>query len=93
MPPKALAIVRDGAALIAPDILIAEECNAAWRSARSGDLRSGDQVQEIAAILPRFFDLLVGAAALALRAVILAEALDHPVLRLPLSGARRDPAG
>ncbi len=75
---KALAIVQDGAALIAPDILIAEVCNAAWRSARLGRI-GRDQVQEIAAILPRFFDLLVGAAALALRAVILAEALDHPV--------------
>ncbi len=75
---KALAIVQDGTALIAPDILIAEVCNAAWRSARLGRI-SQDQVKEIAAILPRFFDLLVGAAALARRAVALAEALDHPV--------------
>jgi predicted nucleic acid-binding protein len=30
---EALAILRDVAPLIAPDLLIAEVCNAAWRSA------------------------------------------------------------
>jgi predicted nucleic acid-binding protein len=33
---EALAVVQDNAALIAPDIVIAEVCNAAWRSARLG---------------------------------------------------------
>jgi predicted nucleic acid-binding protein len=33
---QALAIVQDGTTLIAPDFLIAEVCNAAWRSARLG---------------------------------------------------------
>jgi predicted nucleic acid-binding protein len=32
----ALAIVRDGELLMAPDIVIAEVCNAAWKSARLG---------------------------------------------------------
>jgi predicted nucleic acid-binding protein len=75
---KALAIVWGGTALIGPDILIAEVCNAAWRSARLGRI-SQDQVTEIAAILSRFFDALVSAAALAPRAVALAAELDHPV--------------
>jgi predicted nucleic acid-binding protein len=75
---KALAIIRDGAPLIAPDILIAEVCNAAWRLARLARV-GPDQVNEIAAILPRFFDQLVGAAALASPAVALAAELDHPV--------------
>ena len=75
---EALAIIRDGSALVAPDILIAEVCNAAWRSARLGRIGQ-NQMSEIAAILPRFFDTLVGAAALAPRAVVIAGELDHPV--------------
>ena len=75
---QALAIVQDGASLIAPDFLIAEVCNAAWRSARLGRI-SQAQVDEIAAILPRFFDALVSAAGLAPRAVAIAGQLDHPV--------------
>jgi predicted nucleic acid-binding protein len=75
---QALAIVRDEASLIAPDILIAEVCNAAWRSAKLGRLHR-DQVDEIAANLPRFFDLLVSATGLARRAVAIAGQLDHPV--------------
>ncbi len=87
----ALAIVADGSALIAPDILIAEVCNGAWRSARLGRIGQ-DQVKEIAIILPRFFDLLVSAAALAPRAVALAAELDHPVydcLYVALAEARQ----
>jgi predicted nucleic acid-binding protein len=88
---EALAVIHDGSALTAPDILIAEVCNAAWRSARLGRIRQ-DQVGEIAAILPRFFDALVGAAALAPRAVAIAGELDHPVydcLYVALAEARR----
>ena len=68
---EALAIVRDGSALIAPDMLVAEVCNAAWRSARLGRI-GRNQVNEIAGILPRFFDELVSAASLAPREVAIA---------------------
>ncbi len=88
---EALAIVQSGAALIAPDLLIAEVCNAAWRSARLGRLRH-DQVSEIANALPRFFDALVGAATLAPRAVAIAGQLDHSVydcLYVALAEARQ----
>ena len=71
-------MVQDGSPLIAPDLLIAEVCNAAWRSARLGRI-SPAQVVEIASSLPRFFDVLVGAANLAPRAVAIAGQLDHPV--------------
>jgi predicted nucleic acid-binding protein len=33
---QAVAVLQDGATLIALDLLIAEVCNAAWRSARLG---------------------------------------------------------
>ena len=75
---QAVAVVQDGATLIAPDFLIAEVCNAAWRSARLGRI-SQAQVDAIAANLPRFFDSLVSASSLARRAVAIAGQLDHPV--------------
>jgi predicted nucleic acid-binding protein len=75
---RALAVVQGGATLIAPDFLIAEVCNAAWRSARLGRI-SQAQLDAIAANLPRFFDDLVSASRLACRAVAIAGELDHPV--------------
>ena len=75
---QALAVLQDGVPLIAPDFLIAEVCNGAWRSARLGRI-SQAQVGEIAASLPRFFDALIAAAELAVRAVAIAGQLDHPV--------------
>ena len=74
----ALAPVQNGAGLIAPDLLVAEVCNAAWRSARLGRM-SRAQVNEIAASLPLFFDALVSAARLAPRAVAIADDIDHSV--------------
>jgi predicted nucleic acid-binding protein len=75
---RAVAILQDGAILIAPDFLIAEVGNAAWRSARLGRI-SQAQLGEIAANLPRFFDALVSATVLAPRAVAIAGQLAHPV--------------
>jgi predicted nucleic acid-binding protein len=75
---QALAVLQDGATLLAPDFLIAEVCNAAWRSAKLGRI-SQAQVGEIATSLPRFFDVLVSAAGLAPRAAAIAVQLDHPV--------------
>ena len=75
---RAVAILQDEAILIAPDFLIAEVCNAAWRSARLGRINHA-QLSEIAANLPRFFDALVSATVLAPRAVAIAGQLGHPV--------------
>jgi predicted nucleic acid-binding protein len=75
---RAPAILQDGVTLIAPDFLIAEVCNAAWRSTRLGRI-SQAQLGEIAANLPRFFDALVSATVLAPHALAIAGQLDHPV--------------
>jgi predicted nucleic acid-binding protein len=75
---QAVTVLRDEANLIAPDFLIAEVCNGAWRSARLGRI-SQSQLDEIANNLPRFFDALVRATTLAGRAVGIATKLDHPV--------------
>ena len=88
---RALAIVQEGGILIAPDLLIAEVCNAAWRSARLGRI-SQAQVDEIAASLPRLFDAFASASELAPRAVAIAGQLDHPIydcLYLALAEAER----
>ncbi len=74
---RALDLLRNGR-LIAPDIVVAEICNAAWKSAQLGRI-SRDQVTAIARTVPAFFDDLVASAHLAARAVEIAEILDHPV--------------
>lgn len=87
---EAYALLREEAEPIAPDIVIAEACNAAWKSLRLGRIRP-DKLAEIAVTLPRYFAELADAAALAPRAVAIAAQLDHPVydcLYLALSEAR-----
>src|SRR5262249_32911479 len=75
---QARAIVSSGDPVIAPDLVIAEVCNAAWLGVRAGRI-ANRQMYAIARSLPRYFDLLVAGANLAERAVAVAEALDHPV--------------
>lgn len=75
---RALEIIGHGDSLAAPDIIVGEVCNAAWKAARLGRI-SHTQVREIATVLPRFFDRIFASASLALRAVEIAERLDHPV--------------
>jgi predicted nucleic acid-binding protein len=75
---EALAVADSRELLIAPEILVAEVCNAAWRAAR---LRRIDpaELPSIAAAIPRFFSELVGLNPLAQRAIEIAAQLDHPV--------------
>ena len=76
--PEARAILQAGESFIAPDIVIAEVCNAAWRGVRVGRI-SKPQAQSIARSLPRLFDEFVSGAALAERGVFIASELDHSV--------------
>lgn len=88
---EARAVVRDGGPLLAPDILVAEVCNAAWRSARLGRIEPA-QLAAMATGIALFFDELVAAAALAPRAAVIARQLDHPVydcLYVALAEARQ----
>jgi predicted nucleic acid-binding protein len=75
---EAAAVLRQEAVLLAPDILIAEVCNAAGRALRQGRIGS-DQAAGIAARLPGLFSSLAGAASLAVRAFEIARVIDHPV--------------
>ena len=90
---EAFSLVQAGIPLIAPDLLVAEVCNAAWRSARAGRIE-WSELTDISRITPRFFDQLIGATILAPRAAIIARQLDHPIydcLYVALAEAREIP--
>jgi len=75
---EAAALLRSEDLLLAPEILVAEVCNIAWRSARVGRIEP-EQATRIAAVLPGLFSSLIGSGLLAQRAVEIARELDHPV--------------
>lgn len=88
---EAGAVLSRDPVLLAPDFLIAEVCNIAWRSVRLGRI-AARQADSIAAVLAGFFSSLTATALLAPRAVAIARELDHPVydcLYLALAEARR----
>jgi predicted nucleic acid-binding protein len=90
---EALRLVQHGEALVAPDLLVAETCNAGWRLLRSGRIARA-QFDSIPIKLPRYFAELVALAALAPRAGDIAVQLDHPVydcFYLALAEARQLP--
>jgi len=64
--------------LIAPDLIVAEVCNAGWKAVRLG-IMLPDQLDHAAARLAAVLDELVPLAPLAPRAVAISCALDHPV--------------
>jgi len=64
--------------LIAPELLLAEVCNAVWKAVRQGRL-SEFQATHIAQVLPTYFDALIPLRQLAERATEIALALNHPV--------------
>jgi predicted nucleic acid-binding protein len=74
----ALALLDSGERLIAPDLVLAELCNAAWQLIRRGELRL-EQMPIIARGVSAAFASLYGSAHLAPRAAAIALELDHPV--------------
>ena len=74
----ARALLETGEPLLAPDLIVAEVCNAAWLGVRA-DRLSQTQAELIARSLPSLFDTLVHGALLAERAVAIAGQLVHPV--------------
>jgi predicted nucleic acid-binding protein len=88
-----LALVASGERLIAPDLVVAELCNAAWRLIRRGEPRK-EQMPIIARGVSAAFAALYGSAELAPRAAAIALELDHPVydcFYLALSEAQNAP--
>jgi predicted nucleic acid-binding protein len=90
---RALALLASGERLIAPDLVVAELCDGAWRRIRRGELRS-EQLAIIARGVPAAFGALHASASLAVRAAAIALELDHPVydcFYLALSEAQSAP--
>jgi predicted nucleic acid-binding protein len=89
----ALALLDSAERLIAPDLVVAELCNGAWRLIRRGELRT-EQLALLARGVPDVFSTLHGSASLATRAAAIALELDHPVydcFYLALSETRNAP--
>jgi predicted nucleic acid-binding protein len=64
--------------LAAPDLIIAEVCNGAWKAVRR-NLMTAIQADAMAHQLPRVFKALHPAEGLAAAAMQMARDLDHPV--------------
>jgi predicted nucleic acid-binding protein len=74
---EARAVLASGQSIIAPDLIIAETCNAAWKKVRRGDI-SQEQGEAMVRALPLSFDRLAPTAPLSERALELARRFDHP---------------
>jgi len=74
----ARSILDQDESLAAPDLIIVETCNGAWKAARQ-QLMTAAQADTMAQQLPRLFDALHPAAPLASTALAIARRLDHPV--------------
>ena len=75
---RALDVLEHGGPLAAPELIVAETCNAGWRLERRGEAHP-EQVDAIAALLPGRFSRLHALMPLASRATQLARVLAHPV--------------
>jgi predicted nucleic acid-binding protein len=64
--------------MIAPDLVVAEVCNAGWKSLRRREIDAA-QFDEIAADVSRAFVRLVSLDQLIRRATVIARELDHPI--------------
>jgi predicted nucleic acid-binding protein len=74
----ALGVLASDEMLIAPDLVVAELCNAAWRLWRRNEMTL-DQLRIIAGRASHAFAETAAADALAARAIDIAVGLDHPV--------------
>lgn len=86
-------LLNSGVPMIAPDLVLAEVCNAAWKSLRRREIDPA-QLDQIASDVAGPFQRLVPLDHLINRAATLAHQLDHPVydcLYLALAEAERVP--
>lgn len=73
----ALVLLDSGSRMIAPDLIVAELCNAAWRLIRLRQMLVG-QMQILTDGAPRVFARLHDLGSLAPRAGAIALAVNHP---------------
>ncbi len=74
---EARAVLASGQPIIAPDLIIPEACNTAWKKVRRGEI-SLQHGEAMVRALPLSFDRLAPTAPLSERALELAQRFDHP---------------
>jgi predicted nucleic acid-binding protein len=74
----ARAVLDSGEPLIAPDLVVPEACNAAWKKVRRGEL-SPEHGAAVARALLMSFDRLIATVELAPGAFSLGHRFDHPL--------------
>lgn len=75
---EALRLLVRGEEMHAPDLILGEAANAAWKKHRRGEVTHG-QAEALAAALPHYFARIWPSRELIDRALRLALDLDHPV--------------
>lgn len=75
---EALEALGRAGELIAPDLLVAELSNVAWKKVRRGEIDATHAARMVRAV-PSMFVRLVPSATLVARALEIALELDHPV--------------
>ena len=75
---EARTLAQSGEAFAAPDLILVECANAAWRRVW-GETVPSAQAQAFLSVLPQWFEALVPSAGLHETAFEMACALDHPV--------------
>lgn len=73
----ARAVLASAQPVIAPDLIVPEFCNTAWKKVGRGDISRG-QAEAMLQALPLSFDRLVPTAPLSSRALQLALRFGHP---------------
>lgn len=74
----ARAVLISGEPLVAPDLVVPEACDAAWKKVKRGEIPE-EQGAAVVPALPMSFDRLMPTAELAPRAFALGHQFDHPV--------------
>jgi predicted nucleic acid-binding protein len=74
---EAEALLTGTDPLLAPDLIVAEVCNVAWKRLRADEITLTHAIRAMAQIA-RMVDVLSPLADLAPRAIEIARALDHP---------------
>ncbi|CAI4032371.1 Ribonuclease VapC [Nitrospira tepida] len=76
--PAARAVLARGESLLAPDLIVVEASNTAWKKVKRQEMTS-EQGEAMVRAIPLFFDRLTPSGSLAARAYVLANQLNHPV--------------
>lgn len=75
---QARGVLSSRASLLAPELILAETSNVAWKKLRRGEI-TREHARAIVHLLPRLLDDIAGLAPLSAAALTIARDLDHPV--------------